>query len=123
MISSDDLDRIGIPWCFRQDSASLAKTGVPFIINLDDKGHKGTHWTAARVINGVLYYADPFGTILNGWPPIELAGYPRVINEVSFQRPNTQLCGYYAICFVNAMQGLRGDEGQKEFEKALMANI
>lgn len=112
-----------MPWCYRAHSAQLARTGRAFVINLDNDGQKGTHWTAARVVNGVLYYADPFGSILNGWPPEELSGYRAIISRVAFQRPSTHLCGYYALLFAQAMDTLHGTIGQKDFEDLLLQAI
>lgn len=123
MITSRDLEELGIPWCFREASDLLARTGQPFVINLDDRSGPGSHWTAARLYDGVLYYADPFGSILNGWPPKELSRYPSVVNGISFQRPSTQLCGYYAICFVLAMRTMDRHMTQKEYETLLHRSI
>jgi hypothetical protein len=93
------------------------------VINLDDEHNEGTHWTAARVINGILYYADPFGIILNGWPPKELSQYPVIANRISFQRPSTALCGYYAELFAKKMNEIDKPISQKAFERALWDSI
>jgi hypothetical protein len=129
-VTSTDLDALGIPWCYRADSARRAATEEPFIINLDDRGGKGTHWTAACVKADhppgtmtrryTLYYADPLGTLLNGYPPAELEVYKRrIVSRPTFQRPETQLCGYYAICFVDAMREMPAGLDQKAFEDRL----
>jgi hypothetical protein len=102
----------------------MARKGKAFVINLDDKCGEGTHWTAARVVDGTLLYADPFGSLLGGFPPKELDGYTkRVVNRVAFQRPSTSLCGYYAICFVKAMNAMMHWPSQGEFEGALWSHL
>jgi hypothetical protein len=103
----------------------MAAKGQAFIINLDDEGNPGTHWTAARYTCGTLYYADPFGTFLNGWPPAELMPIAdqRIVNNIVFQRPQSKLCGYYAICFARAMNHITSPISQKEFEQLLYNSI
>lgn len=103
----------------------MAKKGQGFIINLDDKGNEGSHWTAARLIGDTLYYADPFGTIMNGYPPQELANVaPNHINNViAFQHPSTQLCGYYAQCFVDALNELKEGASSAEFHHRLIDSV
>lgn len=125
-MNSDLLEEVGIPWCFREDSAEMARRGKAFVINLDNKGNAGTHWTAARFVNGTLYYADPFGTIMNGWPPKELEkiSNKKIINRISFQRPSTKLCGYYAMLFAMGMDTIGNkDLSTKEFESLLLKSI
>jgi len=81
----------------------MARRGRAFVINMDEVGGPGTHWTAARLIrwesgSTTLYYADPLGTVLSGFPPRELEGIANetIINNITFQRPDTNLCGYWS---------------------------
>lgn len=109
-----------MPWCYRDDVSRLAKTGRAFVINLDSAGGKGTHWTAARVVGGTLFYADPFGSVLNGYPPAELTGGKSIVNRIAWQRPSTNLCGYYAYLFArDALPKMRASSTQKQLEDAL----
>lgn len=121
LVDTPYIERYGLPWCYRQDAARCASSGKAFIINLDDRGGAGTHWTAARLVDDTLYYADPFGTIMNGWPPSELdgVGTSRIVNRVSFQRPKSDLCGYYAICFALAMDWIDRPLTRPQFEQLL----
>jgi len=119
LVTSDYLERYGIPWCYREASGAMAKLKYAFVINLDDMTGPGTHWTTARVVDGVLYYADPFGAFLNGWPPAELSNYPLIVNRLTFQRPETALCGYYAMLFAKKMDTMTGLISQKDFEELL----
>ena len=125
LVDSSYIEKFKIPWCYREDSYKISKLGKGFIINLDDKGNPGSHWTAARVFNGTLYYADPFGTMLNGWPPSELDEpiTKKVINRVSFQRPKSNFCGYYSICFALAMDCIDRELSRSLFEEVLYRSI
>lgn len=120
-VSSSLIEALGIPWCYRPDSPDMVLSGRAFIINLDERGGKGTHWVAARAAYGTLYYADPFGSILGGYPPREIErAAPRVIwNRIAFQHPSTQLCGYYSILFARALDRIDRELTQKEFEQLL----
>lgn len=99
--------------------------GHSVIINLDEVGGRGTHWVAARLLNDCLYYADPFGTLLGGWPPNELRGLGkrRIINRRVFQRPSSNLCGYYAILFALAMDAMQKEMTQDQYEAMLLLAI
>lgn len=111
----------GMRWAYREQAADMLRDGKACVINLDDMRSVGTHWVAARVINRILYYADPFGTMLQGWPPKELAGlYDKaVVNRISWQRPSTALCGYYAFCFAMAMDRIKKPISHDMFEQVL----
>lgn len=119
------IEGVGIPWCFRDKCREMAKQGNAFIINLDDSTGPGTHWTAARLVDNILYYADPFGTMLNGWPPEELndIGDKKIINRISFQRPSTKLCGYYAMAFAAALDYIGSPMDSDQFERLLYQSI
>jgi hypothetical protein len=128
-VTSTFIEQLGLHWAFRQDATEALKHGHSIIINLDDKGCKGTHWVAARLIHKKLYYADPFGTLLGGYPPEELRILgPCIANRITFQRPKSTLCGYYAICFALAMDAYADtlpslELSQKDFEELLLQSI
>jgi hypothetical protein len=121
---------MGLEWAFRSDAARKLEAGHTVIINLDDRCGKGTHWVSAKVINGTLCYADPLGSTLGGYPPHEFNkfGVP-VVSAIPFQRPNTALCGYYAVCFGFALDAYQQSLGphdrptQKDLEEVLMLSI
>lgn len=114
-----------MPWCFREDSAKLAATGKAFVINLDDKGERGTHWVAARKIDDTLYYADPFGTVMNGYPPKELLtpGIKVISNSIDWQQPHTNYCGYFAYRFTKALAQLKKGDGKATLERQLWRSV
>jgi hypothetical protein len=104
----------------------MMQSGEPFVINLDDKGGKGTHWTAALLRDRTLFYADPFGTILSGYPPKELrvpSARKIVVNRVAWQRPETNLCGYYAYLFTKALKNAKKSWSAEDLEQALWQAI
>lgn len=122
-MSSEWLEKKGTPWSYRVDAPEMLKDEEAIVINLGNKGSKGTHWVAARKIGGTLLYADPFGTVLKGYPPNELRKDPeikRIIsNRVAWQRPSTGLCGYYSYLFTKALNELPEDTTQEELEESL----
>ena len=127
-VSGEWLEKSDMPWVFRDDANHALESGNPFVVNLDSKGGEGTHWTAAylQLPQRTLYYADPFGTLLNGWPPRELADRAdkQVVNRIAWQHPSTDLCGYYAYLFAKAMREI-GDThySVKEFEELLRDSL
>jgi hypothetical protein len=115
-VSAALLERRGRPWAWREDSAQkmFAPPYPGLVINIGDKGGAGTHWTAGKYVpeaNQVLY-ADPFGTILRGHPPSEIAeeakrrGSRVLANGIAFQRLETDLCGWYSLLFAEALEGV-----------------
>jgi hypothetical protein len=124
-VSSEWLEKHHTRWCFREDAPKLAATGRSFVINLDDKDGMGTHWTAARKVGDTLFYADPFGTILSGYPPRELeqTSGRSVINRIAWQRPETNLCGYYAHLFTKALDKASEKWDAKRLEHELWESI
>jgi hypothetical protein len=124
-VNNEWLERKRVQWCHREDCATLAASGKPFVINLDDKNGKGTHWVAARLIGKTLFYADPFGSILNGYPPEELQrlAEKQAINSIAWQRPKSNLCGYYAYRFTKALEKVTERTNQKVFQHLLWESI
>jgi hypothetical protein len=114
-----------MPWALRDKARPLLRSGRGFVLNLDDSesGRHGTHWVAVRRMGSTLLYADPFGTELNGYPPIEIDIYPhRIVNSRCFQDPLSNTCGYYAYRFAKTMDGFEDVPTQKEMEHALDTN-
>lgn len=124
-MSSEWLNAHGTPWCFRDQCAKLALSGKPFVINLDSNGGGGTHWVAARLIGDKLFYADPFGTVLSGYPPKELGRLApiHVVNRIAWQRPSTNYCGYYSYLFTKALQKAKPSTTVDELEHLLWKSI
>ena len=127
LVSSRYIEDRGFRWAFRENAAKFLRGGESVIINLDDKANEGTHWVAAKIIGGILYYADPFGTLLGGYPPEENRITKKFIaNRIIFQRPESALCGYYALCFAMALDcaaSCNSTMTQKEFERMLLRSI
>jgi hypothetical protein len=125
LVSGKYIEKHGLRWAFREDAAKALKSGSPIVINLDDRKGPGTHWTAACLKGKTLYYADPFGSLLNGWPPAELKGLGKrvLVNTITFQHPDSSLCGYYSMCFAQAMACIDHELTQKEYLSVLYHSI
>jgi hypothetical protein len=110
LITTRRLDELGVPWAMNGSATALAlaKSGIGFILNCDDGSRGGTLWCAV-VTKGKgekkrLYYADPLGALLGGFPSKELAeGYQVIPNETTFMRPDANTCGYLSLMFLGAM--------------------
>lgn len=75
-----------------------------YIINMDSKENKGTHWVAINnILNDKCLYFDSFGAL----PPKEIISFMRtgnktiVCNDYRIQDFNSIMCGYYCIDFLN----------------------
>ena len=127
IVSASYLESQGYPWVYRTDLANIKPNAPAVVVNLDDRRGPGTHWVACKLFehgsHTVAYYADPFGTTLGGFPPKELKASKVVANACVFQRPESQLCGYYAMAFCDALNLLASTEGQKDFETMLAASL
>jgi hypothetical protein len=93
------------------------------VINLDSKGGVGTHWVAARLIGSTLYYADPLGTLLAGFAPSELLSLAKrvITNPITFQRPSSILCGYWAFLFYYALSAMEKELDRSQFADLLLS--
>jgi hypothetical protein len=73
-----------------------------YIINLQDSGGPGTHWTALYKINdGFSLYWDSFG-----FPPpenIEDIVYKYEYNKKQIQDIDSTSCGFYCVAFIKFM--------------------
>jgi len=69
-----------------------------YIVNLDDVGGSGTHWTALYFDGKLNIYFDSFGVK----PPtnIERLLGNFIYNKEHIQDLNSDLCGYYCILFI-----------------------
>jgi len=81
-----------------------------YVYNQDSQTGTGTHWCCFCLKKPYIYYVDPFGTDLNGYPPSELRswgythGYTKLYaNEEDFQHLKSWLCGWYACYFALKM--------------------
>jgi hypothetical protein len=134
-VTGEWLEAHGMPWCFREKSGEMAASSEkPFVINLDDSDGPGTHWTAAGRKGTTLFYGDPFGIILSGYVPEELMElYKRrkhnaiikhvITNRVAWQRPSTNLCGYYAYLIAKAIDKMSEKGTVAQFERQIALEL
>jgi len=116
------LDSLQIPWLIKGQYNRM-NDGRAYVVNLNKA--PGSHWIAARKIDDILYYADPLGTLLQGYPPIEmLNGIKRMrVNQITYQHPLNNLCGYYAIIMRDILANITKDIDQDQFNRILFTNL
>jgi len=80
-----------------KDCEGSLKKGF-YIVNLDNAGGGGTHWTALYFDGKLNIYFDSFGVA----PPknIERLLGNFIYNTEQIQDLNSELCGYYCVLFV-----------------------
>lgn len=78
------------------------------VINMDESTGPGTHWVAIYKTNNEIYYFDSFGIE----PPPEVidryqkeTGARFLFSTNQIQAPNSTMCGWYCIMFLNQMMG------------------
>jgi hypothetical protein len=115
LISSDDLNKIGLKYVMNDDMDKFTYQTGPYIMNLDHNDGNGTHWVCIFIDfrDGVLCYMDPFGSeLLNGVPTKSVKRYAEkkhlniITNKYTIQHVKSNMCGYYAIYFAYIMQEL-----------------
>lgn len=71
------------------------------VVNLDCVKGIGTHWTAYKKTNNIVYYFDSYGNLK---PPRELIKYFRGsairYNQKDFQKQNDFNCGHLCLKFL-----------------------
>lgn len=97
-----------------------------FIYNLDDKNNGGTHWVCVCVQYPFIFYYDPYGTPLGGYPPQELRDFgiknhfnSVVCNDKINQPVKSVLCGYFSLYMAKKLQPLIGNITEKKFDKLI----
>ena len=73
-----------------------------YIINLDNSGGSGTHWTTLYKINdGLSLYYDSFGF----YPPEEIEDllHKYEYNKKQIQDIDSTSCGFYCVAFIKFM--------------------
>lgn len=87
----------------REDVPNL-KNNESIIINLDDSGNEGTHWTACYKRGGKIYYYEPYGMPF----PEELKHKNKnnifIYNTGHHQLTTSKTCGWFCIYFINEME-------------------
>lgn len=80
----------------------LPKKAKNIILNLSSDAHKGTHWTALRIEDGIFIYFDSFGVM----PPEEVIKMAKkykskiYYNINQYQHINEGYCGEFSLLFL-----------------------
>jgi len=88
---------------FKDDLPQKLKKGF-YIINLDNKGNSGTHWTCLYYINpNYSIYFDSMGF----YPPDNIEDRLNIYdyNIEQIQNIDSSACGFYCIAFIKFMTG------------------
>lgn len=104
---NDILKYLGIPiiGIFAKNNLPKQKIKGLFIINLDDFGNAGTHWTCFSTIDENVVYWDPFGMPA----PHAVDKYIKAVsgktsyftNKIQVQYLTATYCGWYVISFLH----------------------
>jgi hypothetical protein len=124
-VDSNQIEKDGFEWFFRNGLPQTLNDDV-YIYNLDSVGRSGTHWTCFVLQFPTIFYYDPFGTGLNGYPPEELRQFGRnngfkiiYANEWDNQHIKSQLCGYYALYVAHMLKKHLGNLTENKFDSLL----
>lgn len=74
-----------------------------YVINLDNMGNPGSHWTSLYVRDDIAIYMDPFGVKYPKEIENYCKGYNLIYNETQIQDIKQECCGYYCIAFLHYM--------------------
>ena len=108
MLSNFDIDSIAksldikIDGIFMKNEMNFERQNGNYIINLDDSGNDGTHWTALIVKNNISFYYDSYGCP----PPEQIIEFCKrgkthlYYNTRVIQDIESELCGFYCIALL-----------------------
>ena len=97
--------RIPIVGIFSRNNLPRQKLKGLFIVNLDDFGNAGTHWTCFSTIDDNVVYWDSYGM----HPPKEVDNYIKwvsgkksyYINKIQVQYLHAEYCGWFCVAFLH----------------------
>lgn len=100
---SEDEPDLKVEWNFQ--NPTLNKNEAVYIMNLRSLYNPNVpgHWVALVRVGFIIYYYDPFGTILTkkGTDLLDCKYiYENIIKEQNFKGENSNSCGYYCIMFL-----------------------
>ena len=128
-INSDDIEKLGFHWFMRDNIPASLGDGV-YLYNMDSSRGNGSHWMSFCLKKPKIFYYDPFGTDLNGFPPTELRkwgaqnGYKMLVaNEEDMQHIKSWLCGWYAVYFALKMKKHYNQLTPKSFDQIVQKGL
>lgn len=124
-ISSTQIEEEGFQWFMRNGLPTDLEDGV-YLYNLDGKEGSGTHWSCFALRYPSIFYYDPFGTDLNGYPPEELRQFGKrngfkviYASEHDNQHLKSYLCGYYSLFIARLLKSHLGSLTETQFDHLL----
>ena len=121
LINGNDIKQNGFNYLMRNEYPS--KDNQIYFYNLDDKNNTGTHWCLIILQKPYMFYIDPMGTNLNGYPPEELRnygkqyGYSKIYaNEMQIQPVLSNFCGHICLYLAFMFQKILGQINEKMFD-------
>ena len=109
MLSNFDIDSIAksldikIDGIFMKNEMNFERQNGNYIINLDDTGNDGTHWTSLIIKKNVSFYYDSYGCP----PPEQIIEFCKrgkkqhlYYNTRVIQDLESELCGFYCLAFL-----------------------
>ena len=89
---------------FSRNNLHRIKDGA-YVINLNDKQSKGTHWASLFIDKSTTVYFDSFGI---EYIPNKIKDKSIIHNIFRIQSDNTIMCGFYYIAFIEYMIAGKG---------------
>jgi hypothetical protein len=108
MLSNFELEKIAksldvkLDGIYMKNELLFKRTIGNYIINLDDTGNEGTHWTTLIVTEKLSYYFDSYGCP----PPEQIIAFCKSPNSHLYfntrviQDLESELCGFYCMAFI-----------------------
>ena len=125
-VTDHEIEKLGFDWFMRDDIPINLSNGT-YILNLDSHKNSGTHWVCFCLQLPEIYYFDPFGTNLNGYPPNELRlfgkqnGFKNIICfQEDVQHLKSYLCGYYALYMATKFRKHIGNLTPNKFDNLIL---
>lgn len=98
-----------------------------YIINLNDSGESGSHWTCFHKDGTTIFWFDSFGMppvqrivdILEKTPPVDYLHY----NSNTIQNIKSTMCGFYCLGFFLALKHFKGTKKERIHTFQRMFNL
>lgn len=128
LVSSDDLERLHIPW-IRIEALPKTIKNDAYVMNL-----RNQHWIAIVIQFPEIYIFDPLSTKVNtqdipthhkeliNWA--KNLGFNKIYaNDIKVQPKFSNLCGHFCIYFVKHIKALNGRLNEQVFDNFINTNF
>ncbi len=113
LVTSDTIERYGVPWANVDNYGAKLRDGEPLIINTDLSSGEGIHWMCAMPIGDTLFVVDSLGAD-NVRPHDDLmfdiarrAGLTPQFYRGRFQYADNSNCGWFALYIAKMLQKMK----------------